>query len=376
MLLATAAADCLQDFARNLGCTVEVLGFTTTTWKGGRSRQKWLNRGRVPSPGRLCDLLHVIYLDANSHMSGTGSWAFRPMLRPDLPKENIDGEAVEWARDRLKRLTQSRKFLIIISDGAPVDDSTLMENGSDYLLRHLRSVVGEIEAEGEIRLSAIGIGHDVTSYYSDGITAEYLTLSAFGIKVEPLLLVREAPNASMGSWDQNQTYPTSLYRATNVEMTAIFDADQTSRQTWPPKDFAMQSEADRQRRVRTGELLDQGLLHSADDLYHAAFVYQHGDNEADYLKAHVLATAAVARGKAAAKWIAAATLDRYLLAIGRPQVFGTQYMTPKDKATTQEPYDRTAISDALRAAMGVPSLNLQTQTLIQMKNAEPAKKPE
>lgn len=208
------------------------------------------------------------------------------------------------------------------------------------------------------------------------VTAEYLTLSAFGIKVEPLLLVREAPNASMGSWDQNQTYPTSLYRATNVEMTAIFDADQTSRQTWPPKDFAMQSEADRQRRVHTGELLDQGLLHSADDLYHAAFVYQHGDNEADYLKAHVLATAAVARGKAAAKWIAAATLDRYLLAIGRPQVFGTQYMTPKDKATTQEPYDRTAISDALRAAMGVPSLNLQTQTLIQMKNAEPAKKPE
>ncbi|MDV6330042.1 cobaltochelatase CobT-related protein [Asticcacaulis sp. 201] len=169
MLLATAAADCLQNFVRNLGCTVEVLGFTTTTWKGGRSRQKWLRRGRIPSPGRLCDLLHVIYIDAESPSSGTGSWSFRSMLRPDLPKENVDGEAVEWASDRLKRLKQSRKFLIVISDGAPVDDSTLMENGGDYLSRHLASVVKEIEAEGRIRLSAIGISHDVTSYYSDGV---------------------------------------------------------------------------------------------------------------------------------------------------------------------------------------------------------------
>ncbi|WP_349321064.1 cobaltochelatase CobT-related protein [Asticcacaulis sp. MM231] len=169
MLLAAAAADCIQDFVRNLGCTVEVLGFTTTTWKGGLSRRKWFRHGRAPTPGRLCDLLHIIYMDANSPGKGTGSWAFRPMLRPDLPKENVDGEAVQWATDRLKRLKQNRKFLIIISDGAPVDDSTLMENDLDYLSRHLRSVVGEIEAKGEIRLSAIGIGHDVTSYYSDGL---------------------------------------------------------------------------------------------------------------------------------------------------------------------------------------------------------------
>lgn len=168
MLLATAAADCLHNFLQNLGCKVEVLGFTTTTWKGGRSRQKWQRRGRPSSPGRLCDLLHVVYVEAGSTPSGTGSWALRSMLRPDLPKENVDGEALEWASERLKRLKQTLKFLIVVSDGAPVDDSTLKENGVDYLSRHLKSVVSKIEDEGTIHLSAIGIGHDVTSYYSDG----------------------------------------------------------------------------------------------------------------------------------------------------------------------------------------------------------------
>jgi cobaltochelatase CobT len=170
MLLAAAAADIAHDFLRHLGCSVEILGFTTTSWQGGQSRRKWLSKTRIASPGRLCDVLHVIYGSSHDPAGGTGSWSLRPMLRPDLPKENIDGEALAWAAQRMQKMPYPHKFLIVISDGAPVDDSTLTENSADYLERHLLSVIEGIEEGGAINLAAIGIGHDVTRYYRNGHT--------------------------------------------------------------------------------------------------------------------------------------------------------------------------------------------------------------
>jgi len=138
-------------------------------------------------------------------------------------------------------------------------------------------------------------------------------------------------------------------------MTSIFDADQADRNA-ADIDWTKVGPADRRRRVRTKALLDAGALQSGDDYYHAAFVFQHGEAPNDFLLAHLLAMIAVARGKAAAIWIASATLDRYLMNSGRPQVVGTQFQLPKGKAVSQEPYDRTLVSDAMRKALQVPPL--------------------
>lgn len=172
MLLAAATADVVQDFLRHLGCSVEVLGFTTVRWKGGEARKRWLSRGRRRNPGRLCDLLHVVYRPADDSRASTGGWSFKAMLRPDLPKENVDGEAVEWAASRLRARPERRKVLLVISDGAPVDDSTLMENDPDILARHLLHVVAGIQAKGDIQLGAAGIGFDVGRYYARAATVE------------------------------------------------------------------------------------------------------------------------------------------------------------------------------------------------------------
>jgi cobaltochelatase CobT len=166
MLLAAAAADVAQDFLGGLGCKVEVLGFTTASWKGGRARRRWVWRLRPRRPGRLCDLLHVIYRDAEEARVSTGSWNFRAMLRADLPKENVDGEALEWAADRLRALPERRKIIVVLSDGAPVDDSTLLANGPDILDRHLKRVVRQLEGAGDVELAALGIGFDVSHYYA------------------------------------------------------------------------------------------------------------------------------------------------------------------------------------------------------------------
>lgn len=170
-----------------------------------------------------------------------------------------------------------------------------------------------------------------------------------------LPLVRSSAASPMGPWDANREYVIDIDRPTNAEMTAIFEADQRDRRG-PAFEWTKVSEADRQRRLRVQELLDAGMLQSGADYEHAAFVFQHGDLPADYLKAHLLAVVAVARGKPSAVWISAATLDRYLTKIGQPQVLGTQFHSPQNGPTTQEPYDRTLASDALRDALKVPSL--------------------
>jgi len=153
MLFAAATMDIVQEFLVTLGFTREVLGFTTSAWRGGRSRRRWKWRFRPRHPGRLNDILHVIYKSADDRRASTGSGDFCHMLRPDLPKENIDGEAVQWAAKRLLLLPQSQKRLIVLSDGAPVDDSTLLENGLTYLSDHLHIVVKRIVEARQIKLA-------------------------------------------------------------------------------------------------------------------------------------------------------------------------------------------------------------------------------
>ena len=165
MLFAAATTDVTQEFVSTLGMSCEVLGFTTSQWKGGQSRKQW--RWFRPSrPGRLNDLLHIVYRNGSDDRASSGSDEFRHMLRPDLPKENIDGEALQWAAKRLMALPHRRKYLVVLSDGAPVDDSTLMQNGPTYLADHLRSVVKDIGDAGAIHLSAVGVGYDCRDYYS------------------------------------------------------------------------------------------------------------------------------------------------------------------------------------------------------------------
>jgi cobaltochelatase CobT len=168
----TVAATCADILARTLercGVKVEILGFTTRAWKGGQSREAWLAAGKPANPGRLNDLRHIIY------KSGDAPWRrarrnLGLMMREGLLKENIDGEALDWAHKRLLGRSEQRKILMMISDGAPVDDSTLSVNPGNYLERHLRWVIEEIETRSPVELIAIGIGHDVTRYYRRAVT--------------------------------------------------------------------------------------------------------------------------------------------------------------------------------------------------------------
>ena len=168
----TVAATCADILARTLercGVKVEILGFTTRAWKGGQSREAWLAAGKPPNPGRLNDLRHIIYKSADAPWRRARK-NLGLMMREGLLKENIDGEALDWAHKRLLARTEQRRILMMISDGAPVDDSTLSVNAGNYLERHLRWVIEEIETRSPVELIAIGIGHDVTRYYRRAVT--------------------------------------------------------------------------------------------------------------------------------------------------------------------------------------------------------------
>ncbi|MBL8576336.1 MAG: cobaltochelatase subunit CobT [Mesorhizobium sp.] len=168
----TVAATCADILARTLercGVSVEILGFTTRAWKGGQSREKWLKDGKPPNPGRLNDLRHIIYKSADAPWRRARR-NLGLMMREGLLKENIDGEALLWAHQRLIARPEQRKILMMISDGAPVDDSTLSVNPGNYLERHLRGVIELIETRSPVELLAIGIGHDVTRYYRRAVT--------------------------------------------------------------------------------------------------------------------------------------------------------------------------------------------------------------
>ncbi len=168
----TVAATCADILARTLercGVKVEILGFTTRAWKGGQSRESWLQAGKPANPGRLNDLRHLIYKSADAPWRRARK-NLGLMMREGLLKENIDGEALDWAHQRLLGRAESRKILMMISDGAPVDDSTLSVNPGNYLERHLRHIIEEIETRSPVELIAIGIGHDVTRYYKRAVT--------------------------------------------------------------------------------------------------------------------------------------------------------------------------------------------------------------
>ena len=167
--IAAISADILARTLERCGVKTEILGFTTRAWKGGQAREKWLADGRPPSPGRLNDLRHIVYKRADEPWRHARA-SLGLMMREGLLKENIDGEALLWAHARLMARPEERRILMVISDGAPVDDSTLSVNNGAYLERHLRQVIGWIESRSPVELMAIGIGHDVTRYYARAVT--------------------------------------------------------------------------------------------------------------------------------------------------------------------------------------------------------------
>jgi cobaltochelatase CobT len=167
--IAAICADVLARTLERCDVKVEILGFTTRAWKGGLSREKWLADGRPAQPGRLNDLRHIIYKSADAPWRRTRE-NLGLMMKEGLLKENIDGEALEWAHSRALRRPEARKVLMVISDGAPVDDSTLSVNAANYLEKHLRDVIAMVEKRKAVELIAIGIGHDVTRYYAKAVT--------------------------------------------------------------------------------------------------------------------------------------------------------------------------------------------------------------
>jgi cobaltochelatase CobT len=166
--IAAICADILSRTLERCSVKVEILGFTTKNWKGGKSREAWTKKEKPKNPGRLNDLRHIIYKSADTHWRQAKN-NIGLMLKEGLLKENIDGEAISWAFSRIKKRKEERKILMVISDGAPVDDSTLSVNSGDFLEKHLKKMVNYIESKSEVEILAIGIGHDVSRYYNKAI---------------------------------------------------------------------------------------------------------------------------------------------------------------------------------------------------------------
>jgi len=167
--VAAVCADILSATLERCGVRVEILGFTTCAWKGGRAREKWVASGYEANPGRLNDLRHIVYKSADTPWRQART-SLGLMMRKGLLKENIDGEALQWAHARLLQRPEQRRILMMISDGAPIDDSTLSTNPGRFLEKHLRHVISQIERSDDIELVAIGIGHDVRQYYTRATT--------------------------------------------------------------------------------------------------------------------------------------------------------------------------------------------------------------
>jgi cobaltochelatase CobT len=211
IMVAAMCADILARTLERCAVKTEVLGFTTRAWKGGQSREKWIADGKPPHPGRLNDLRHIVYKAADEPWRRARK-NLGLMMREGLLKENIDGEALMWAHSRLVNRPEQRKIMMVISDGAPVDDSTLSVNAGNYLERHLRHVIDEIEGKSSVELVAIGIGHDVTRYYRRAVTivdAEQLG-GAMTDQLISLFVEEKAHNAHPG---QHRTGPRRRVRA-------------------------------------------------------------------------------------------------------------------------------------------------------------------
>jgi cobaltochelatase CobT len=210
IMVAAVCADILARTLERCGVKVEILGFTTRAWKGGASRDDWLKNGKPPAPGRLNDLRHIIYKSADAPWRRARK-NLGLMMREGLLKENIDGEALMWAHHRLIGRPEQRRILMVISDGAPVDDSTLSVNSGHYLERHLRKVIGEIEGKSPVELIAIGIGHDVTRYYRRAVTIVDVEQLGGAMTEQLASLFEEEPRAvSKAAMDLLKAPPASL----------------------------------------------------------------------------------------------------------------------------------------------------------------------
>lgn len=205
---AAVSADILARTLERCGIKVEILGFTTKEWKGGRVREKWLSDGKPPQPGRLNELRHIIYKRADMPWRRAKN-NLGLMMREGILKENIDGEALLWAWKRLQSRPEERRIMMVISDGAPVDDSTLSSNAGAYLDNHLRDVINWIELASEVELIAIGIGHDVTQYYSRAVTI-YDPEELSGAMMDQLAElfnddIKKRPGANLGASQQRRS---------------------------------------------------------------------------------------------------------------------------------------------------------------------------
>ncbi|MFV0361159.1 cobaltochelatase subunit CobT [Tropicimonas sp.] len=195
--IAAICADVLARTLERCSVKVEILGFTTRAWKGGQSRELWLKGGRTQQPGRLNDLRHIIYKSADAPWRRSRD-NLGLMMKEGLLKENIDGEALEWASRRITARPEARKILMVISDGAPVDDSTLSVNPANYLEKHLRDVIAMIERRKQVELIAIGIGHDVTRYYNRAVTITDVEQLAGAMTEQLAALFDKGPRARFG----------------------------------------------------------------------------------------------------------------------------------------------------------------------------------
>ncbi len=210
----TTAAACAELLGRVLercGVKNEVLGFTTRGWRGGRTRAQWVAAGRSPDPGRLTELRHIVYKTADEPWRRARPW-LGLMLENELLKENVDGEALLWAYGRLVQRPEPRRILLVISDGAPLDDATLEANDVGYLDRHLRSVIGWLERDAQVELAAIGIGHDVTGYYRRAVMVpgvnelgEAIVAQLMGL-FEPSRAMRGAPRPAIRGRQRDPSY--------------------------------------------------------------------------------------------------------------------------------------------------------------------------
>jgi hypothetical protein len=281
-----------------------------------------------------------------------GRWAVRSNGRPlMIVTLSHDGAGWHGTWRRPARFTSDATFGVVTNVEGPAVDRPLIaatERGDGIELR-FAGRPGEAAQEFRFTVSPAGIARMTSTAAAGAI----------------LVLDRARPGETVIAYDPHAEYPIDQHRATSPVMTAIFEADQKAREDWAHADASAVATQDAARREQVKKLLAAGALQSGEDFYHAAFVFQHGMEPNDYLLAHALAVIAAERGKQGAAWIAAATLDRYLQAIGKPQIYGTQY-TFKQKVTdgeasgprgvSQEPYDRTLLSDALRIATGVPPL--------------------
>ncbi len=213
IMVAACCADILARTLERCGVKVEILGFTTRAWKGGQSREAWLAAGKPAGPGRLNDLRHIVYKRADAPWRRSKR-SLALMMREGLLKENIDGEALAWAHNRIMGRPEQRRILMMISDGAPVDDSTLSVNSGCYLERHLRQVIQEIETKSPVELIAIGIGHDVTRYYRRAVTITDPSELAGAMTDKLVELFDETSTPVKGERNSGSRRPTGRPRAT------------------------------------------------------------------------------------------------------------------------------------------------------------------